>query len=123
MKKLFALLFFVSAVVVALNFSGHQSLNGIPSTGVRDTSIFKAITPDYYFVNGQLTLPSGSSVVAIVSKNGSAVYTGVTGAKGFQVRGLKLETNDEVTVRLRSSNSVDQKLNAVRGEVYYGNGM
>lgn len=123
MKKLFGLIFFVSAVVLALNFSGHQSLNGIGSNGVRDTAIFTAITSNYYFVNGQLTLPPGSQVQALVSKNGTAVYTGITGATGFQVRALSLVSGDAITVRLRSSLAADQAINAVRGEVYFGNGL
>lgn len=122
MKKLFGLFFFAGAVVLALNFSGHQSLNGVGS-GVKDTTIFVAPDVGFYFVNGQLTLPVGSQVFASVSKNNISVYNGITGATGFQVRALALVTGDSINVRLRSSLAADQALNAVRGEVYYGNGL
>lgn len=121
MKKLFSILFFFTAVAVGLNFAGHQSLNGIGSDNYRDTTIFTAPQTGVYFINGQLTLPSGSSVQANVSKNGSTIYTGVTANKGFAIKAMRLVTNDVISVRLRSSSAVDKALNAVRGEVYYGN--
>ena len=118
MKKLIGLsLLLGSIVAVALNFYGHQSLNGIGTT-----SIFSAPYRGYFFVNGQLTLPPGSIVLATVSSSGSAglVYTGVSGAKGFQVRHISLATGDAVRVNLGSGAAVDNANNAVRGEVTFG---
>jgi hypothetical protein len=125
MKKLISLLLLLSSIVaVALNFSGHQSLNGLQTQ-----KIFTAPAAGYYFVNGQLTLPqtsSGSSpsgVAAIVTSTASPAlsYTGVSGASGFQIRQILLASGDSVSVELRSSATVDQGINAVRGEVQYGN--
>lgn len=120
MKKLFSLFFLFTAIALALNFTGRQSLNGIGSDNYRDTTLFTAPATGTYFINGRLTLPEGSQVRANISKNGSTVYAGVTGQKGFAVRALSLVTNDVVTVRLRSSLAADKALNAVQGQVVFG---
>ena len=123
MKKLIGLILFFGLVAFGLNFNGHQSLNGVGASNL--TTLFKAPATDYYFVNGQLTLPAGSQVVAVVSAAGSTIYTGVTGATGFQIGHISLATGDAVTVQLNSSAAVDTGVgsNAVRGEVYFGNGL
>jgi len=119
MKKLIGLLFFFASIVaVALNFNGNQSLNGLQTT-----TIFTAPANGYYFVNGQLTLPPGSLVASVVSSTGAAglVYTGVSGATGFQVRQISMVSGDAVKVTLSSATAADNALNAVRGQVSYGN--
>lgn len=126
MKKLLVILAvaFAGFGVYAANFYGHQSLNGLQTT-----NLFKAPAPGYYFVNGQLTLPwpsanggSGlSQVTAVISAQGNHVYVGASGASGFQVNQISLVTGDMVQVILASPATIDQPINAVRGEVYYGN--
>ena len=128
MKKLFAVILFVCTFAMAWTFYGHQSLNGL---GV--TQLFTASNAGIYFINGQLTLPQMSQnggtgyskVVATVSKNyATAVYTGEAGATGFQIPQLTLAAGDTVAVTLSvtpTSVSPDSVINAVRGEVYYGN--
>lgn len=128
MKKLIALVLFIATLAMGWTFYGHQSLNGL---GV--TQLFTASNAGIYFINGQLTLPQLSStggndyskVVATVSKNyATAVYTGTAGASGFQIPQLTLAAGDTVAVTLSvtpTSVSPDSVLNAVRGEVYYGN--
>lgn len=135
MTKLFklsgALLFIgtICSMAMALNFYGVQSLNGLHTT-----SIFTAPASGIYFINGQLTLPSGSTtgntgtsaVVAVVSKNYvTLLYTGIAGATGFQIPAFALVSNDLITVGLSSSAvasaTLDQGINAVTGQVYFGN--
>lgn len=133
MKKLISFLLclpLLVSVAEAVNFSGSQSLNGLS----HPTLIFKAPVSGYYYVNGQLTLPSlstnggvfGSRVVASVSKNGATLlYQGNPGATGFQIRQISLVSNDTISVILTSDQinaiSQDGVINAVRGQVYYGN--
>ncbi len=123
MKKFLGLVMFIGVVALALNFYGHQSLNGLQTTHV-----FAAPQNGVYFLNGQLSLPqlstgavSPSQVVVTVSAAGSTIYTGVTGASGFQINQISLATGDQVDVILNSSDPVDTGINAVRGEVTYGN--
>lgn len=132
MKKIISFLMCLGLVasVRAVNFSGAQSVNGLSNP----TTIFKAPVTGYYYVNGQLTLPSlstnggvfGSRVVASVSKNqATLLYQGLPGATGFQVRQISLASNDTITVILTSDQigviSLDGVINSVRGQVYYGN--
>ena len=129
--KLFLLLLTVAPMAMALNFYGVQSINGLNST-----QIFSAPVPGTYFVNGQLTLPwptgngniGQSNVVATVSKNGATLlYTGLSGASGFQINQIVLSTGDLITVGLASSSTPGQTVspdlvtNAVRGQVFFGN--
>lgn len=129
----FLFLGFFGSMAMALNFNGAQSL-----VGLNTTQIFHAPATGIYFVNGQLTLPGlpggpavnggpgPSQVVATVSKNYvTSLYTGLPGASGFQINQISLVSNDLITVGLSSIATIDQVsysgLNAVRGQVYYGN--
>lgn len=119
----------ICSLVFALNFSGVQSLEGLHTT-----QIFRAPASGVYFINGQLTLPNASTtgntgtsaVIATVSKNYiTALYTGLPGATGFQIHNMALVSNDLITVGLSSSATasatLDQGINAVKGQVYFGN--
>lgn len=127
--RLFAALLFLSPMAMALNFYGVQSLNGLHTT-----QIFTAPVAGIYFLTGYLSLPQGSTtgntgsstVVATVSKNGvTQIYQGLAGASGFSVPQMTLVSGDLITVGLSSvSNttiSPDLVINAVTGQVYYGN--
>ncbi len=116
-------------MAIALNFYGIQSLNGLQTT-----SIFRAPASGIYFISGKLSLPNASTtgntgtsaVVAVVSKNYvTALYTGVAGATGFEIPYFALASNDLITVGLSSSATasatLDQGINAVTGQVYFGN--
>ncbi len=128
MKKLVTVFLTLTAIAFALNFHGHQSLNGL-----NRTSIFTAPASAAYFISGVLSLPQlttnngtapSSAKVKVYKVNGSSqilVYTGVSGASGFGLPALALVTGDAVTVGISSDASIDQPLNAVRGEVYFGN--
>lgn len=125
MKKLIALTLFTGLAMAALNFYGNQSLEGLHAT-----RLFSAPAPAYYFIKGYLTLPQGSlngaqgfsQVGATVSKNGTTViYQGVSGASGFSINQVSLVTGDRVNVELRSDAAIDQGLNVIKGQVYYGN--
>ena len=119
----------ICSMALALNFYGVQSLNGLNTT-----QIFTAPASGIYFISGSLTLPNASTtgntgtsaVVATVSKNYvTAIYTGVAGATGFQIPYVTLVSNDLITVGLSSSAvlsaTLDQGINAVTGQVYFGN--
>ncbi len=124
MKKLIALALFFTMIAFALNFSGNQSLNGLQTT-----TIFTAPATGYYFVNGQLSIPqistagAPSQVQALVTSTSSPAlsYKGVTGASGFQINQISMATGDSVSVQLKSPAAVDQGINAVSGQVSYGN--
>lgn len=125
MKKVIVAVLFIGSIALAINFSGSQSLNGLQST-----KIFTAPTNTFYFLKGYLSLPQistgggASQVEAVVSKNGTTVvYDGVSGASGFSINALSLTTGDAIHVQLKSGAAVDQPLNAVSGQVYYGNGL
>lgn len=98
------------------NFEARQSLNGLDTF-----SLFTAPDDGVYFVNGQLTLPPLSQVVAEVDVNGSPSYTGDAGCTGFQINQLELTAGDVVEVVLSSSDAVDAPLNVVKGVVAMGN--
>lgn len=121
MKKLAFLSLFVCAIALGINFSGHQS---IVNLGVHQ--LFTAPASTSYFVNGQLTLPRGdagqSQAVVQMYKNGvSAIYTGASGATGFSVPAFPLSTGDVIAVGITSNATVDQGLNKVKGDVFFGN--
>lgn len=128
MKKLNALLLFVTTSLMAWQFYGHASLNGLQTT-----RIFTVSNTGIYFMKGYLTLPQLSTtggndyskVVVTVSKNyATLLYTGAAGASGFDIPQISLNSGDYVTVNLGvtpTTVSPDSVLNAVRGEVYYGN--
>lgn len=121
------LLLLVGAVAVAagLNFYGHQSI-----VNLGKTSLFTAPGQASYFVNGQLYLPrpgdnngAQSQAVVEVSKNGiSRVYYGSPGAQGFQlVPPVALVTGDSIAIQITSNATVDQGLNKIKGDVFFGN--
>jgi hypothetical protein len=131
--RLIGAFLFFSQMAMALNFNGVQTLNGLNTT-----PIFTAPASGIYFINGQLTLPGlpggpvvngapgPSQVVAVVSKNYiTSLYTGLAGATGFQIMNQSLVSNDLITVGLSSIATIDQVsysgLNAVKGQVYFGN--
>lgn len=124
MKKLvIGILMLACTYALALNFSGSASLNGLQST-----TIFTPPADGIYFINGQLTLPQlvgGSSApsqaAALVKKNGSVIYTGLSGATGFQIHQMSLLSTDSIAVELTSQATIDKVTDAVRGQVYYGN--
>lgn len=121
---------FVVRVAFALNFSGHKSINGL-----QNFSLFKAPAAGIYFVKGVLSLPQPSTTggtqvsaaQAVVYKNvvsgAGVIYIGVSGANGFSIPSLSLEANDTISVSVTSNASVDMGINAVRGDVFFGNGM
>lgn len=127
--KLIGLFFFLSPMAMALNFSGVQTLSGL-----NRTVVFTAPASGIYFINGYLSLPQPSltnpvqysQVIATVSKNNvTALYTGLPGASGFTIPFFTLVSNDLITVGLSSPSTVDSVsgagINAVRGDVYFGN--
>lgn len=130
--KLFKLIFLFSLLGQAsfgLNFSGVQSL-----VGLNTTQVFTAPASSIYFVQGYLNLPWGSNtggtafsqVVATVSKNYvTQLYVGLPGASGFHLPNITLVSNDLITVALSSpvtSDSVSgMGINAITGQVYFGN--
>lgn len=130
--KLFKIVFLLSLFAkasMALNFNGVQSLSGLNTT-----RIFTAPASSIYFVQGYLNLPWGSNtggtaysrVVATVSKNYvTLLYTGLPGASGFHLPQITLASNDLITVALSSTVTSDSVsgmgINAVTGQVYYGN--
>jgi hypothetical protein len=126
MKKLIGLLLLLSSIVaVALNFNGSASLNGLQST-----VIFTAPSNGYYFLKGYLSLSqpslngaSGfSQVQAVVSNTRCGIiYTGISGASGLQINQISMVSGDAISVRLQSNATIDQGINAVSGQVYYGN--
>lgn len=136
MKKLIGILLFVSQFALALNFSGVQSMNGLNSV-----QVFSAPATGYYFVNGQVSLglptQNGNTLAAgafvVVSKNGTTatpvlLYTGLPGSTGFQIRNISLVTGDTINARFFSTVSGsgiqgggDATLNALSGQVWYGN--
>jgi hypothetical protein len=125
MKKFLGLFLFVSSLALALQFYGHQSLVNLGTT-----ALFTAPASRSYFIKGTLSLPqpslnggSGASqVVARIIKNGvSTLYTGISGASGFSMPQVSLVTNDAITVSLTSPASIDQGLNVIKGDVFFGN--
>lgn len=129
LAKLFLILCFLTQSAFALNFNGVQSLSGLNTT-----RIFTAPASGIYFVQGYLNLPWGSNtggaaysqVIATVSKNHvTSLYVGLPGASGFALHNVTLVSNDLITVGLSSpvtSDSVSgMGINAVTGQVYYGN--
>ena len=109
---------------------GAQAISGkVSLNGLNTTTIFTAPAAGVYFVNGQLSLPHASTtggginsaVVVVVKKNASTVYTGTAGATGFQIPQQTLASGDVVSTVLTSAAAPDQVLNAVTGQVYFGN--
>lgn len=89
-------------------------------TGLATITLPAAPTADPYTIQGTLVLPSvskgssaNSSVVVVVNKNGSAIYTGVAGAMGFKVVAT-LAAGDIITIVPSSSNTVDQGKQTVK---------
>ena len=125
MKKLVGLFLLISTLAFALNFYGHQSIVNLGAT-----RLFTAPASGLYFINGTLTLPQpslngntgASQVVAQVSKNGAtALYTGLAGANGFGIPAVQLVSNDSISVSVTSNASIDQGLNVIKGDVFFGN--
>ncbi len=106
------------------NYLGRQSLNGLQTF-----ALFTAPADGVYFVQGYLTLPQGvatgssaaSQVQAVLKNGGSTVLTGIAGASGFADTQITCSAGDAITVQLSSSAAPDQVINAVRGQVYFGN--
>lgn len=120
MKKLSAIFLVITAICFAANFSGHQSLNGL-QPGATKVGLFTAPITGTYFINGQLSLPVGSQAKGLIYKNNNAVYTGVAGATGFSIPVTQLAAADVITVGVSSTATVDQGLNVIKGDVFFGN--
>lgn len=124
MKKLAGLLIFlVSLVAIAAQFYGHQSIVNLGAT-----RLFTAPVSGIYFVDGRLSLPqlttagAASQAVVQVSKNGiTSLYYGVPGASGFGLPAVVLVSNDSLSVSVTSNASIDQGLNVIKGDVFFGN--
>ena len=124
MKKLIGIVLFVCSLAFALQFNGHQSIVNLGAT-----QLFTAPASGIYFINGRLTLPhlsntnglGNSQVIAQVSKNGvTAIYTGVAGANGFGLPAVTLVSNDSISVSVTSNAAIDQGLNVIKGDVFFG---
>lgn len=107
---------------MASNFYQNLVLNGLSSV----STAVPAAGP--YKVDGKISLPSlvagssaNSSVVAVVNKNGSAIYTGVAGAEGFGVE-ANCAAGDVLQVVLSSSAAVDSGLNVVKSTIAISGG-
>lgn len=125
MKKLIGLFLFLSTLLIAVQFNGHQSLNGLNAT-----RLFTAPASAIYFINGTLSIPQpsqnggtgASQAVVTVSKNGTTViYSGVAGANGFGIPVVSLVSNDSVSMSITSNASIDQGINVIQGDVFFGN--
>jgi len=98
------------------------------SPGLGTILTVKVPTQDRYRVSGKITLPTipegamQSSVVAVVNVNGSPVYTGQVGARGFETSPF-CNANDIITVVLSSANVADQGLNVVKTTVAISEGV
>ncbi len=137
MKKFTGLVIVTATIIVirmvwAANFSGHQSMNGLNpgSASTTATYLFTAPITGPYFIKAKLSLPMasqgssvGSGALARVYKNSSVVYTGVTGATGFSMNGLSLDTGDVIRASISSTATIDQGLNVIKGDVFFGNGL
>ncbi len=105
-----------------MNFEGRQSLNGIQTF-----DLFTAPAAGIYFVSGKLSLPQlgtagGASEVIVTVYNGiDDIYVGEAGASGFEVNQILCAADDVITVKLDSSADPDLVLNAVSGQVVFGN--
>lgn len=96
------------------NFNLNATVQGLGTTTI------VAPTTDTYVVTGTLTLPSipagsatSSSVVVTVNLNGSPVYTGAAGSRGFRT-GVTATAADTITIVLSSAAAVDLQPNAVK---------
>lgn len=127
MKIRFGILLFLSTLLFGLNFLGHQSISRLGAV-----RLFTAPASAIYFIQGNLTIPQlsqnggqgASNVVAQVSKNGTTIlYTGVAGATGFAIPSVSLVSGDSVSVSVTSNATIDQGIGAVKGEVFFGNGL
>ena len=125
MKKLVGLFIFVCTMAFAINFYGHQSIVNLGTT-----RLFTAPASAIYFINGTLTLPhlplngnaGNSEAVVQVSKNGvTSLYYGPTGANGFTIPAVALVSNDSISASVTSNASIDQGLNVIKGDVFFGN--
>lgn len=116
--------------------SSTQTVNGLSTTTINIP------TTDFYTVAGTLELPSqgatatqgagggagtgavatqrlSSQVVVTVNHNGSPIYTGAAGLKGFST-GAQCTAGDTMTVVLTSSETStqpDPQLNAVKATI------
>jgi hypothetical protein len=114
------------------------------TTGLGTVASYTASTTDEYLVQGTLTIPTiqnggvipslvinnvltaeqqPSQVIATVNKNGSPVYTSLTGMQGFKTR-VSCTTLDVITVVLSSSNTaVDAMPNAIKSTITISRGL
>lgn len=104
---------------MSANFNQNSTFGGLGTAA-------SAKVPDagIYQVNVSLTLPSipagsplASAVVAVVNKNGSPVYTGSAGSRGFQTQ-VSCAAADVIAVVLSSSGlAQDNEPNAVKSTI------
>lgn len=83
------------------------------------TSTFGIPVAAFYNISGKLTLPtitdgdaSNSQVVVTINQNGSPIYTGQAGARGFGVE-ASCQAGDTIAIILSSSATVDNLPNTV----------
>lgn len=98
----------------------NKSLSAV---GLGTIATFTVPDTAIYAVDGKMTIPSinqGSSaqsaLVVVVNVNGSPVYTGSAGSKGFHTQ-VAANASQVVTVVLSSAAVVDNALNAVKSTV------
>lgn len=102
------------------NDSRQLVIGGLSSASVSVSN------PGSYKVDGKLSLPNisqgdsaNSAVVAVISQNGSPVFTSSAGSEGFQVS-MVCAANDVILVSLSSGAAVDQGKNIVKCVVAIG---
>lgn len=94
-----------------LTFNGLGTLTQvIPATGTYD-------------IRGKITLPNipagdigSSSLVVTINKNGSPIYTGLAGARGFKVTSA-CTAADTIAIIFSSAATIDQSLNVIKSTI------
>lgn len=106
-----------------MDFSQNTILSGL------GTVTFIAPSNGDYKIDGKISLPSmsagdtaASALVVTINKNGSPVYTGLAGARGFENVILALLTTDTVTVVMSSAAAVDQPRNVIKSSISISRG-
>jgi hypothetical protein len=104
------------------------------TTGLGTVATYTASTADEVRVSGTFTIPTiqnngvgpgqtPSQVIATVNKNGSPVYTSLTGMQGFKTT-VTCAPADVLTVVLSSTNTaVDAAPNAIKSTINISRGV
>ncbi len=103
---------------MSANFNQNSTFGGLGTA-----ASVKVPDAGLYQVNGSITLPSipmgsplASAVVVVVNKNGSPVYTGSAGSRGFQTQ-VSCAALDVISVVLSSALAEDNEPNAVKSTI------